>query len=262
MTENIGNLTQDVRMAVAFVDGVELPPAPRLTRVASAVETRNVFDETKNQAMVVGSDIVSFVAGLAPRVREVIVNSSLLAQLAANRRVPSREDIRAWYEVYFDTLAHLGWATQERAFSEHRETGDDFEAEQAILSVATVVLGPATTALAVVASTLNAMKSMSDGPWMTVFKRESQTAKAARFQVTVAEPKSESGSMISLMAFELDAKNTLTQVLFFKFHSTEVTLRHSSGRATVDSILLQAIRPMIAEKVSAYTRSYVEALRI
>src|SRR5437879_8363572 len=161
--ENIGCLTQNIGTAEAFVEGLELPPAPRRrTRGVFTSETRNVLDETKNQAMVVGSDIVSFVAGLTPQVREVIVNCSLLAQLAANRRVPSRDDIRAWYDVYFDTLTHLGWATQERGFSEHRETGDDFEAHDAILAVASVVLGPATTALAVAASTLHAMKSMSD----------------------------------------------------------------------------------------------------
>ncbi len=79
--------------------------------------------------MVVGSDIVSFVAGTAPALREGIVNCSLLAQLAANRKVAERDDLRAWYEVYFDTLNRLGWVTRERGCSEHRETGDNLEAQ-------------------------------------------------------------------------------------------------------------------------------------
>ena len=71
--------------------------------------------------------------------------------------------------------------------------------------------------LHVIQSTLDAMKSMSDGPWMTVFKRESQTAKAVRFQITLVEPTQDGGLMVALMAFELEATATLTQVLFFKF---------------------------------------------
>src|ERR1700682_436711 len=256
MTKSINAVNKDVQIAIAFVDELELPKPPPRTRGVLSTATRNAFDEKNNQAMVVGSDIVSFVAGITPELREAIVNCSLLAQLAANRRVPTREDIRSWYEVYFDTLTHLGWATQERGFSEHRESGNDFEAHQAILAIAAVILGPAATALAVVQTTLNAMKSMSDGPWMTIFNRESQTAKAARFQVTVAEPRTKGGAMISLMAFELEAKRALTQVLFFKFRSTDVTLRHASGRVTVDTSMLEAVGPAIAKKVSAFTRNY------
>jgi hypothetical protein len=252
---------QNIEKALAFIEALELPRAPRPRR-GSAPTATQVFDVTQNQAMVVGADIVSFVAGVQPEQREIIVNCSLLAQLAANRRIPSREDIRAWYEVYFDTLTNLGWAMQERGFSEHHEAGDDFETNQAILSVAAVLLGPGSTALAVVATTLNAMKTMANGPWITVFERESQAAKSARFQVTVAEPGSESGSTISLMAFELDARSTLLQVLFFKFRSADVTLRHASGKVTIETNLLEALRPAITSKVEAFARDYVEALLI
>jgi hypothetical protein len=248
--------------AVAFVEALELPMQPRRKRTPLATAPPNAFDATKSQAMVVGADIVSFVTGTSPSLRAAIMNCSLLAQLAASKKVPSREDIRGWYEVYFDVLGHLGWIVQDRGFSEHRETGDVFETHQAILSVAAVVLGPATTALAVVQSTLTAMKSMSKGRWMTIFQRESQAAKAARFQVTVAEPASTGGSMVSLMAFELNAMTTLTQVLFFKFRSTEITLRHTSGRVTIDGNLLAETAAMVAKRVTAYVLSYVENITI
>jgi hypothetical protein len=262
MADNLPDIANGVQIAEAFVEGLELPQMPRRRGRVPSGSTQDVFVENKNQAMVVGADIVSFVAGTSPELRSAIVDCSLLAQLAANRKVPAREDIRTWYEAYFHTLEHIGWAVQERGFSEHRETGDDFETNRAILSVAAVVLGPATTALAVVQSTLTAMKAMSEGPWMTVFRQESQTAKAARFQVTVVEPVSNGGSMISLMAFELEARTALTQVLFFKFRSTDITLRHSSGRVTIDRDVLFGASRVIAGKVSEYIRSYVEGIPI
>ena len=251
-------MMQSVQRTVAFVEQLALPQVPRRRGKRDINITSNVFEDTKNQAMVVGADIVSFVAGTRPELREAIINCSLLAQLAANRKVPSREDIRNWYAAYFDVLEKLGWAVQGRGFSEHRERGDDLEAHQAILSIAAVILGPATAALALIQSTLTAMKSISQGPWMTVFQQESQAAKAARFQVTVAEPASKGGCSISLMAFELDAKTALTQVLFFKFRSTDVTLRHSSGRVTVDAHILTEAGPAIAKRVAEYVRTDVE----
>lgn len=178
--------------AIAFVEGLELPLLGKRRRDSRAPTAKKAVGdplaETKKQAMVIGADIVSFVAGTDPRLRTAIMHCALLAQLAANRKVPSREDVRSWYEAYFDVLEQLGWAIQGRGFSEHHEKGDDFEAHQAILSVATTLLGPAPAALEVVKSTLSAMKATAKGSWMTIFQQESQGAKAARFQVTVAEP--------------------------------------------------------------------------
>jgi hypothetical protein len=253
--------SKSIDAAIHFIREVELPPAARLPREGTSLP-QAVFDQIKTQATVVGSDIISFVVGVPAESRHDIVNCSLLAQLAANKRVPKRENLRAWYESYFETLTHLGWVIQEKGFAQHRETADDFEANQAILSVATVLLGPGTAALAVIQSTLDAMKSMSDGPWMTVFKRESQTARAARFQITLVEPTPQDGSMVTLMAFELEATATLTQVLFFKFRSSDVMLRHASGRVTINTEVLAAVRPAIAEKIAAYTGNYVAALTI
>jgi hypothetical protein len=249
-----------VQEAITFVEVLELPPAGKRRSGKKAVS--DAVAETKQQAMVVGADVISFVTGTDPRLRTAIMHCALLAQLAANRKVPSREDIRSWYEAYFDVLMQLGWPIQDRGFSEHHERSDDFEAHQAILSVAATVLGAAPAALAVVKSTIAAMKATAKGSWMTIFQQESQAAKAARFQITVAEPDDRDGVIVSLMAFGLDATISLTQVLFFKFRSMDVRLRHSSGRATIDTDLLAAVAPSIARKVGDYVQNYVENIPI
>jgi hypothetical protein len=246
--------------ARSFVRQVELPRAPRAFRDFESGSTQTIFNQVKNQATVVGSSVVSFVTGVTAENRRDIVNCSLLGQLAANKAVPCREDIRAWYEAYFDALSHLGWVIQERGFAQYREGGDNFEANNAVLSVATVLFGAAPSSLAVVQSTLDAMKSMACGPWITIFRRESQSAKAARFQISLVEPTRDNGFSVALMAFELEATATLAQVLFFKFQSSEAMLRHASGRVTIDCDILTAVRSAIAEKISAYTRNYIADL--
>ena len=249
-----------IEEARSFVHQVELPRAPRVSRDFDSGATRTALDQMKNQATVVGSSVVSFVTGVTPENRRDIVNCSLLAQLAANKAVPSRDDIRTWYEAYFNALSHLGWVIQERGFVQYRESGDDFEANKAVLSVAAVLFGAAPASLSVIQSTLDAMKSMAGGPWITIFRRESQSAKAARFQITLVEPTRDNGFTVALMAFELEATAALAQALFFKFRSSEVTLRHASGRVTIDADVLMAVRSAIAEKISAYTRNYIADL--
>ena len=97
-----------IEEARSFVHQVELPRAPRVSRDFDSGATQTVLDQMKNQATVVGSSVVSFVTGVTPENRRDIVNCSLLAQLAANKAVPSRDDIRAWYEAYFNALSYLG----------------------------------------------------------------------------------------------------------------------------------------------------------
>lgn len=253
--------SKSVQQTEVFINDLELPPKPKLRSKPHDTATEAV-DKMTQQTMVIGADIVSFVSGTDSSLRTAIMHSVLLAQLAANRKVPSRDDIRQWYEAYFDVLVQLGWAIQERGFSKHHETGDDFEAHQAIISVATSAFGPTSTALAVVKSTLDSMKAMAKGEWMTIFQNESQAAKAARFQVTVAEPAASGGAVVSLMAFELAASIRLTQVLFFKFRSVDIQLNHSSGRVTIDANLLKAVAPAIAKKVNDYVETYVEDIPI
>lgn len=244
-----------------FINSLELPLKPK-RRSGPQESTIEAVNEMEQQTMVVGADIVSFVSGTDTSFRTAIMHSALLAQLAANRKVRSRNEIQKWYEAYFEVLLKLGWAIQDRGFSEHHEAGDEFEAHQAILSVAASAFGPTSTALAVVKSTLDSMKAMAKGSWMTIFQNESQAAKAARFQVTVVEPAKSGGAAVSLMAFELAAKVRLTQVLFFKFRSVDVKLLHSSGRVTIDANLLTAVAPAIANKVSDYVETYVEDIKI
>jgi hypothetical protein len=64
------------------------------------------------------------------------------------------------------------------------------------------------------------------------------------------------------MTFELEAKRALTQVLFFKFSTSDITLCDASGRVTIDGELLAVICPAISQRVCAYTHSFIQELPI
>jgi len=234
----------------------------RLARGAKAAGTVELnFEQVKNQAAVVGSDIVSFVKGVTPERREDIVNCSLLAQLAAKKQVSDPARIYDWYNAYFDVLTNIGWSVQDRGFATYSETSDNFQAHEAILKVAAILLGPAATTLAVVQATLDAFKSMSaDSPWLTIFNRESQSAQTARFQVTLAEQGEDNQFLVSLMAFGIEAQASLTQVLFFKFKSSETSLKHYSGKVTINPQVLANVRDLIKNKIAAHASDYIRAL--
>ena len=244
-----------------FLNTVKLPSPARARGGVEGVREIIDFNAQKNQAMVVASDIVSFVKGVSNERRQDIVNSSLLAQLVANKKVPDKKNIIEWYNAYFDVLENIGWVIQDRSFSSYTEEADGLEAHEAIIKVASVFLGAAPAALAVVISTLEALKSMdSSKPWMTIFDRESKQAKTGHFQIALAEQGDNDQFLVSLMAFSLKAESTLTQILFFKIRNDEVELEKCSGKVTINDKVLSSIRDLVSQKIAAHTSDYIAKL--
>jgi hypothetical protein len=252
--------TQDARAFVRSLALPEPPPAPLdLTRAQAPP-----FDVAKEQASVVGSDLIAFAKGVTPAVRNDIVNAVLLAQLVAKKSIAepaSLAEVGAWYESYFDTLSRIGFVIQDKGLATYHARSDSFEAHEAIIEVATALLVGSPGAIALVKTTLGALRQMSaDSPWITLFHRESQSANTARFQVSLVEADDNAGVSLALIAFGLEAQTKVTQVLFFKFHKSDVTLRHNSGKVTINVPLLAGVRDEIAGKLAAYTNDFIKRL--
>lgn len=255
------------RSAREFISRAALPRLRRATRdgAAEALTLAEMgFETAKDQAAVVGSEIVSFVSGVTAERREAIANSSLLAQLLAKTKVADATDIDAWYQVYFDALMELGWVVQEREFKEYTEQSDSFESHKAILKVAAALMATASpAALALVTTTLEALQSMDeDNDWITIFNRESQHARVARFQVSLAEQEPGGQFVVRTMAFALRAKSKLTQVLFFKFRSSDATLRYHAGKVTINSSVLEdpVVVADLRAALSQHARDFIRTL--
>jgi hypothetical protein len=253
--------TKSTMQARGYVQQAELP-APMRSRDAATIDTLPLsFDTARNEAAVVGADAISFVSGVTAERREAIIDSSLLAQLVAKKKVGATTDIQAWYDAYFDVLANIGWVVQQKDFAEYHQETQNFEAHEAVMAVATTLLSGAPTTLALVKTTLDALHSMSaDDPWITIFNRESQSARTAHFRISLAEQDEAGRFFVTLMAFGLEANSTITQVLFFKLTKNAATLRHCSGKVTIDTAVLDALRPDLRAKLVQHSRDYVRKL--
>jgi hypothetical protein len=242
-------------LARSYVDAADLPE-PRAGRRGSPESKTALaaFETTRQQAAVVGAEVVAFAEG-------VPVNSTLLAQLVASKKVPDKSRIFDWYDAYYDALANIGWPMQERNFAVYVETGQNFEAHKAIISVLTAILGPGATALSMITGTLQALQSMdADSPWITLFSKESMSAETASFQVSAVEKGPDGEPFVTLAAFGMQAKSKLTQVLFFKARASDVTLRHCSSKVTIDAAVASAVRQPLRDKLAAHAVDFVKTL--
>lgn len=247
------------RSAREFVNALELPASKRGGFESAPMMID--YEAQKNQALVVASDVVSFVKGVTNERRQDIVNSSLLAQLAANKKVPDKTRIIDWYNAYFEVLENVGWVIQDRTFSAYTQEANGLETHEAVLKAAAVFLGPAPAALAVVTSTLEALKSMdANSSWIKLFDRETKSAETAHFQIALAEQGDTDQFLVSLMAFSLKASAEITQVLFFKIRSDEVELKKFLGKVTINDEALTSVRERVKQRIAQYTNDFVAKL--
>lgn len=247
--------------AKAFVAAARLPAAPKHARRRGVVAAS--FDDDAPQAAVVGSGLVSFTAGVPAQRREDLCNATLLAQLAANRRVPDRSHVLAWFDAYFTALMNLGWVLQQTGFREVSSEFDGLETHEAVRQAAAVMLAPNPAALAVLASTLDAVQSMDrNSPWITIFDRESRDTKTTHFQIALADQQPDGGLVMHLLAFSLEANAKITQVLFFKLKKKRVRLQQNSGQAVVDVGVLTSVRGALKARLAERVTDYIATVDI
>lgn len=245
--------------AKKFVNTVELPPVEAQAKLVGAPPID--FDEKKSQAMIVASEIMSFVKGVSVQRRDDITHASLLAQLVADYKTRKNNDVNKWYDAYFNALLNIGWVLHEKKLSEYHEYSNGAEAHNAIIGIATTLLGANTTAVKVITSILEGIKQKeASKPWITLFDRESKFVNESHFQISLCEQGEDDQFLISLMAFGLKAESTITQVLFFEMHEDTVDLSHYQGKVTVSDHVLSNIRDLVKQKLGDRASDFIAAV--
>ena len=252
----------DWKQAAEFVKAVDLRGVPRgIVDQSAAVDAGDVFDKAKTQAQVVGSGIFSFASGVSADVREAISDSALLAQLVANKKHSFEQNPLEWFKAYFDVLQNVGWTFQEGSWNDYTAQGVAVEVNEKVIEVMKVALGPSAAALAIITSTMNALRAMKpDSPWITLFTRESQKAKMARFQIGLVEKEENADVFVSLLACLIEAKNSITQLLVFKFKAENAKFEAHSARVSINRPALADLGPTIRTKIRAYQNDYLSSI--
>lgn len=237
---------------IDYVNSLALPePDPQY----EGLEAASVFTTTEDQAVAVGAQMAEFSEGVPPALRASVANCLLLAQLAANKAAAASTDLMAWYGKYVETLQNTGWLVQTMDLQNKDVADKDLDVNEAIIPVLTAMLGPEVAALSMVIAVLNGLKSMDkDSSWIKLFDRASQHASGAKLQFGFVQmdPNDTALVQVKLLAVAIDAKSTITQVLFFKFSDTSAKLKTADSQLGIEIARLQGLGPAISARVQPF----------
>ena len=219
------------------------------------------FDPSKPQALVIGSDVVSFTVGVEADFRQAIADSALFAQLVALNKKGTAGDAMRFFDAYLTTLAGLGWMIQTRETATIKLQTDGFDVHSAITGVITAFLSPISGAAAAVLAVLDGLHKMNaNEPFITLFNKRSHSQTLSRFQFTYVHNDPDHGLCAEIAAFALNADVGQTQVLFFKLNRNSSALSRSLGTLSIDTEALKELKPNLAGRVKDFrTRMIADA---
>ena len=125
--------------------------------------------------------LVCFTSNVTAQLKEDVLFSTLLAQLAANKKYDRFNDTENWYKFYTDVMGKVGWVLHGVAFDEYQSSQANFKISQLALETLSALIGPEAELMTVVKETLDNLAKSSEG--ITLFGSNSASEKHGNFQI-------------------------------------------------------------------------------
>ena len=244
----------------AFIAQLDVPQ-PRSTR--GAAEPPKVAFTSAKEVVAVGPQLAEFSDKVPVDLRPAISNTMLLAQLAADKSASQSDNVLDWHAKYREVLSKVGWQVNDAQDQLRQITDKNLSVHKAIIPVLTALLGNAAAAASMIVTVLKGLEDMDkDSPWITLFERQSQHAKGAKFQLSYVDADSSGAASIKLLSCAIKADRTITQVLFFKFSAQHAEMHDRSTELSTNRDILNAGKDSIAAKVGGFINDFVAGIEI
>ena len=250
-------------MTDAAVNAIEVPTESEVkdARNMPAMPSALAAEVQKPAAFVDSGSVVAFVSGVTGQNREDVLNSTLLAQMAADKKFSRETQVMDWYAFYQEVLGKVGWVTQGFNWEQYTSQKTSFTMDEAVLEIAAAAL-TGQEEIAVVTAALEAMKSLKGGDSrLKIFDHSASSDKAGNFQISVCTETNGAVAM-KTMAFYYDAEQQSTTVLFFNFSSASTTLNQAVNAQTLDSQIYAQVRQAVITKLGDNAKNFVLNLDI
>ena len=242
---------------VVFVEQLEIESPD--SHFTSSTDVQ--FSVSKSQGLVDAGSLVSFVGNVGKQQRTDVLNSTLFAQLAADKKFNRQRQAEKWFEFYQFVLSKLGWNIQEYHFEEYKSHGEKMQISEEIVSILRATLSK--DELEVVERTIKSLQSSENEPCWNVFSQKCSAASSnANLQILTCKVDSSGQITMSLGSFHFSAKSMQPRWLWFHYNSANIIFYKCTPISTLNITVYDAVRDEIIKKLGDYTQRLIRDLKI
>ncbi|NGO07513.1 hypothetical protein G5C60_07545 [Streptomyces sp. HC44] len=246
---------QRVADSLQFIDGLELA-APEMRYLPPGV----ALQEEQSAAVVAGS-IVAFTDGLNGQQKSDVLNSTLLAQLAANKKFDRDEDTIRWYKFYSSVLEQVGWVVPSFSFAKLTVAGSRFTVDRAVIALLQAIAAPGEISVAKAA--IEALRSLPERDRRVVlFESNAHSDKLGNFQIASCGVSQGDTVVMKMGAFFFNTTERVTRVLFFSFPRSSTNMQQSRTTLTLNEDVYAQVRDAIITKLGDRANTFIDDLEI
>jgi hypothetical protein len=242
-----------------FIAQLELAEADPGMKQVFRPEAVAFQDDTSGAAVDAGS-LVSFVSGLTAQHKSDVLNSALLAQLAANKKFERFKQTRQWYEFYTSVLANVGWVVPTFVYREYSPSGDIFIVSDAVIQILSAIATG--DEMDILRTSLESLKDNpnNEGP-LTLFENQSFPENLGNCQIfPVGE---DDGQVVMAQAaLEFRAEEHRSRFLWFTWKRVTVKLFQSSQKNILNEDIYGQVRETIIKKLGDNAKQFVHDIEI
>ena len=189
------------------------------------LRTQPLSQQTGNvgqmNAAVAGASVVAYTSQMAPQQKIDVLNSTLLAQFAANADFNKFREPRNWYERYIDVLQNLGWITESTALSEIATNTKNLRIDVAALKAIRKV--PSEAGLGVLRGALEVLSSLeAEENAVTLLDSKATLENQAVFQMAIGEIDEDQSVSLAFGGYRLTGDKRRRRSLFFRWERESV----------------------------------------
>ena len=242
-----------------YLDSLELPD---YTELPSYPELYKSPSHDKEAAYVADGSIMAFTEGVPYHTKQDLLDATLLAQLAANKKFDRGTHQMEWYNKYREVLENLGFVVQGFQFSEYRITTQSFTVDEVVLSVLKAIAN-GELQNQVIGKALDSMKALSDGDGkMKIFSRGSNSAKVSSFQIFACSVDKDRTVVLPIGVFKLESSSERTNVFWFEYKTSDTKISTGNQAMIFNQKAYEAVRSQITNKLGDRAKKYVAEIEI
>ena len=246
----------DTLQAKDFVNSLEIPPfEPAFTLLAARfIDIR----DKEGDGYINNGSLVSFVTNVSTQHKKDVLNSTLLAQLAADKKFGRGSNIMRWYGYYFEVLKNIGWGVQGRSEILYQAGKSTFTLNDAILQILGAIMSQ--NEVLVLQRTLEHLKNLADqDKRIILFEQALQGSEFGNFQICTATEAKDSLA-IKLNAFYFKSEKPVKRILWVDFSSSALSLRYMINEATLHVDYYSTVRDTVEEKLGEHALTYINSI--
>ena len=209
------------------------------------------------QGFVDSGSLVSFTINLQGQDKEDVLNSTLLAQLAASKKYDRQKNTEKWYQLYVYVLEKIGWVIQSFSFEEYKSGSATFTMDKAVLQLLAAVASG--SEVAIMKKTIEALEKLpADDGRVEVLDTHSCTSNAGNFQIMPCDVDKSGQVNMVLGAFHFTTKQRVrNRFLFFEFNSASTRMYNGAQTVTLNQKMYGKVRDVVIEKLGDRAKKFI-----